>query len=410
MGYGHLRPAQSIADALGLPVHRIDAPPLASESEVRTWSRHRRTYEVVSRLTQSRVVGRAFLGVLEYLTKIHPLYPQRDQSRPTRSVKALHKLLSSEVMDGLFSLFEESGGPLVTTFYAPAIAAELHGLTDIYCIVTDSDIHRIWAPLDTANTKIRFLVPGRRVLRRLRAYGVPRANIECTGFPLPGELVGGADSAVARRNLAARLGRLDPEGVFRQQVKHDLPVVDDDRPPLLTFAVGGAGAQVRTVLTFLAGLTDLLREGRLRIALVAGVHAHVADAFNEWIAASGLGTENAGAIRVLFTPVFEDYYRAFNELLAGTDLLWTKPSELVFYAALGIPLLLAPPIGYQERYNRRFLLERGAAVEQRDPRFAGQWLAEMLADGTLAAAAWSGYLHLPRHGTDRIVQSISEVS
>ena len=33
------------------------------------------------------------------------------------------------------------------------------------------------------------------------------------------------------------------------------------------------------------------------------------------------------------------------------------------------------------------------------PGYAGQWLAEMLADGTLAATAWSGYLHLPRHGS-----------
>ena len=38
-------------------------------------------------------------------------------------------------------------------------------------------------------------------------------------------------------------------------------------------------------------------------------------------------------------------------------MLWTKPSEMTFYAALGIPLILAPPLGAHERYNRRWALE-----------------------------------------------------
>ena len=38
-----------------------------------------------------------------------------------------------------------------------------------------------------------------------------------------------------------------------------------------------------------------------------------------------------------------DYFAAFNALLAETDILYTKPSELSFFAALEIPLGCAPP-------------------------------------------------------------------
>ena len=38
---------------------------------------------------------------------------------------------------------------------------------------------------------------------------------------------------------------------------------------------------------------------------------------------------------------FDAYWHAFNGTLADVDVIWTKPSEMVFYAGLGIPLILA---------------------------------------------------------------------
>jgi hypothetical protein len=46
----------------------------------------------------------------------------------------------------------------------------------------------------------------------------------------------------------------------------------------------------------------------------------------------------------------------------------------------------------------------GAGLKQDDPRHAAEWLREWLDDGTLAAAAWSGYVRLPKFGTPRIVE------
>ena len=98
------------------------------------------------------------------------------------------------------------------------------------------------------------------------------------------------------------------------------------------------------------------------------------------------------------------YFRKFNELLAETDVLFTKPSEMTFFAALGLPLVFSWPVGVHERYNRRWAIEAGAGLKQRDPRFANEWIQEWLVDGTLAGAAWSGFMRLPKFGLYRILE------
>jgi UDP-N-acetylglucosamine:LPS N-acetylglucosamine transferase len=126
------------------------------------------------------------------------------------------------------------------------------------------------------------------------------------------------------------------------------------------------------------------------------------------ISDAGLDAELGRSIEILHEPTFETYYRRFNERLQDTDILWTKPSEMTFYAALGLPLIFSWPVGVHERYNRRWAVEAGAGLKQRDPRYAGDWLAEMLSDGTLAASAWSGFMRLPKFGTYRIVEALGK--
>jgi hypothetical protein len=79
---------------------------------------------------------------------------------------------------------------------------------------------------------------------------------------------------------------------------------------------------------------------------------------------------------------------------------------MVFFAALGIPLVLSSPIGSHERYNRRWVLERGAGIRQPDPGRAGWRLVERIEDGTLATMAWSGYTRLPSDGLYRILDIV----
>ncbi|MFL5264146.1 MAG: DUF6938 domain-containing protein [Anaeromyxobacteraceae bacterium] len=414
MGYGHLRAAHAVARALGAEVLHADAPPLASDEEARLWKHTRLAYEATSRLSQLPWVGGPLRSALEALTDIPRLHPLRDLSGRTAAVRAVERLLHRGVGRGLVDALHASGAPLVTTFYVPAIAADRAGCRRVHCVVTDADVNRVWATAEPAKGRIRYLAPSRRVARRLVAYGVPPERITFTGFPLPDELVGGASLETLSRNLAARLVRLDPEREFRRAYRDELarflgplPGELQGSPPLVVFAVGGAGAQAELARVFLPRLRSAVLGGRMRLALVAGTRREVADGFRRELDRARFGAAAANAVEVLEASTFAEYYDRFNALLARADVLWTKPSELTFYAALGLPLVFAWPVGTHERYNRRFAVEAGAGLRQGDPRYAADWLAEWLADGTLAGAAWSGFMRLPKHGLYRIVEAVT---
>jgi hypothetical protein len=136
---------------------------------------------------------------------------------------------------------------------------------------------------------------------------------------------------------------------------------------------------------------------------VAGVHRGVAEAFRRWAAREGLDPRPGSGLEILVAEDFPSYERSFNAALAGTDVLWTKPSELVFFAALGLPLLLAPTLGFHERRNRRLARRGGFALDGRRPAGVPARLAAALRDGSLAEAAWRGFRRLPARGTWRIL-------
>ncbi|WP_243338021.1 hypothetical protein [Anaeromyxobacter soli] len=414
MGYGHMRAAMPLADALGTEVLQVDRAPLVAPGEERLWQRVRSTYEGVSRLSQVPWVGAPLRRALEAVTDIPRLHPYRDLSAPTRGVDTLDRLVRKRQLGrGLVAELRRTGAPLLTTFYSPAIVADAAGLERIFCVATDSDLNRIWAPAEPRRTRIHYLVPTRRAARRLRSYGVPEDRITFTGFPLPEALVGGPALGALKANLAARVVRLDPSGEFRRTIPEELahflgalPREEEGQPPLLTFAVGGAGAQAGMAAELLPGFRRALEAGTLRICLVAGVRAEVDARFREIARRAGLEPLLGGPLDILLAPTFREYYDRFNALLARTDVLWTKPSELTFYGALGLPLVLAPPVGVHERYNRRWARESGAGLKQRDPRFAAEWLGDGIADGVLAAAAWAGYMRLPKFGLHRILEAV----
>jgi hypothetical protein len=226
-------------------------------------------------------------------------------------------------------------------------------------------------------------------------------------------LLGGVDVPIARRNLAARLVRLDPKGAFRSQARDEiqaflgveLPADQEGVPPLATFTVGGAGAQTELARRLLRSLKTTIEEGRLRLCLSAGVRQEVSDRFTVWIREAGL--EGHPSVSILCEKDFDSYYAAFNRLLGETDILWTKPSEMTFYGALGLPLVLSRPVGVHEGYNLRWAIENGAGLKQRSPDYAGFWMREWLAEGTVAAAAWFGFLRLPKFGVYRILERVT---
>ncbi|HEX3556143.1 MAG TPA: hypothetical protein VIA62_23230 [Thermoanaerobaculia bacterium] len=417
MGYGHLRAAHALATELGTEVLHVDRPPLVAAEELRLWRASRRFYEITSRASQVPVVGAPLRSLLESLTDIPHLHPQRDLSSPNLQVRSLNRLVEKGLGRGLADHLRATGAPLVATFFAPALSAQFHGCEQVFCVVTDVDINRAWVPLEPARSRIVYLTPSYRAVHRLRAYGVAREHIEYTGFPLPPELLGGPDLPALRGNLAGRLVRLDRKRVFRDQTRGEihhflggLPEDQEGRPPLLTYTVGGAGAQADLARPLLRGLRELIEEDRLRLCLSAGVRSEIAARFHEWVRKAELSDRLGHGVEVFSAPTLEDYFPRFNALLAATDVLWTKPSEMTFFSALGLPLVFSAPVGVHERYNRRWAIENGPGLKQRDPAQASYWLREWLNDGTLAGAAWTGFVRMPKFGLYQILERVTGAS
>lgn len=415
MGYGHMRAAAPLASVLNTKVYAADRAPLADTAEEQRWKEAREFYERLTKFSQFAGIGRPLQLLVNGMTAIPHLHPVRDLSAPTMATKYLAKAIRNGLGAGMAKHLREHNSTLLTTFYAPAIAADFHGLDRVFCVVTDSDINRIWAPVDSSRTRITYLAPGPRVVRRLRSYGVPAERIEMTGFPLPDSLLGGPDLPALKKNLASRLVRLDPTGTFRSTYREELshflgPIPEastlERRIPRVTFAVGGAGAQVEVGRQLIRALRDPILEGKLVLTLVAGIRAEVAEELHQAVAEAGLDGQLARTVDILLERNLEKYFARFNEVLADTDVLWTKPSELTFFGALGLPLVLAAPVGVHESFNRRWARECGAGLKQRDARYAWGWLEEWLQDGTLAGAAWSGFMRMPKFGTYRIAELV----
>jgi hypothetical protein len=310
---------------------------------------------------------------------------------------------------GLVERLLADGRALVTTFYAPAVVADAAGI-DAACVVTDVDVNRVWVPRNPGASRVRYCVPAHRTARRLLAYGVVPRRIHVTGFPLPPGLLGGEGLPVRRRLLADRLRRLDPAGAFAREagpearrVLADADPAAGKAPPHVVFAIGGAGAQRQIAEALVRALSGEIERGALRLTVVAGTRADTRAALDRFLARGGHDRLRGRGLEVMSADTFSEYAARFERLMADADLLWTKPSELVFFGALGLPIVLAPPLGCQERANGAWALRRGAGVLPPPQRMTTQWVKDCLKDGSFARAAWAGASRMPAEGTYRVL-------
>jgi hypothetical protein len=382
------------------------------KKEKRQWTIFRNSYETLSRTRQIPLIGPYLFSLLEKLQNISPYYPRRDQSGPSLQVRSLYTLIRRGMGRGISEILNTRRLPVVTSFYAAAIAAE--ELTDlpVYCIICDADINRVWVAERPQESRIIYFAPCGSAMRRLKEYGVPDERIYLTGFPLPMENIG-TNMEILKRDLARRLIRLDPTKRFRiihgEEVRSYLgDSWDPDMgsgPITITYAVGGAGAQAEIAGGAVKSLSNMIKEGKVRLNLVAAHRKEVNDYFEKLITKHGL-TMSEG-IRILYNQDKNEYFRQFNELLHDTDILWTKPSEMSFYCGLGLPIIIAPPIGPHEVYNQRWLRDLGAGLHQSDPQYCSEWIMDYLVDGKLSLAAWDGFLYARKLGVEKIAEVLT---
>ncbi len=411
MGYGHQRavfPLRQIAEEEIITVGSNDAD---SANEKKLWQRVLGVYEFLSRAKSIPVIGKSLFNILDSFLKIPSFYPIRNLSNTTFQVNMLESSIKKGLCKGMLEKIKTKDLPLLTSFFASAIAADMKGYSRIFCIICDADLNRVWVSKEPAESRVEYFAPCGKAAQRLRAYGVPDERIYLTGFPLPLKLLGDEKLSQLKFDLGQRLFYLDPQNKFRirhgKNVKHFLGEENcefkNDRELTITYAVGGAGAQKEIGGNIAYSLKNKISAGKIKLNLVAGTKELVRDYFLK-IKSSFINSKN---INVIYNENLDEYFNNFNEALKTTDILWTKPSELSFYCGLGIPIIMTPAIGSQEKFNSKWLREIQAGVRQENPEYSDQWLTDYLNKGILAEAAWSGFLKARKLGTFKIIEMIN---
>ena len=409
MGYGHQRAVYPLRHIAEDGIITVGSSEAVSKAEKKLWKRLLNAYEFFSRAKGLPIIGPPLFSMLDSLMRIPSFYPMRNLSNTTFQVNLLESLIEKGLCKGMLDTTSTKNLPLVTSFYASAVAADKKGFNKIYCIICDADINRVWVAKQPWESRIEYFAPCGKAAQRLKAYGVPEERIHLTGFPLPDELLGDENLSVLKKDLAQRLFYLDPKRKFwarhGRNVEYFLGKEDcvfkNQRKLTITYAVGGAGAQKEIGGKIAQSLKEKLRAGEVKLNLVAGIRQEVNEYFESVKSEVDTGDEG---INIIYSKSLQDYFGQFNRALRETDILWTKPSELSFYSALGIPIIMSPIIGSQEKFNRKWLREVQAALKQENPEYTEQWLYDLLNRGTLAESAWDGFLKVRKLGTFKIKQ------
>jgi len=435
MGYGHQRTVYPIKD-LAFKEKLIIANDYEGipEKDKRIWELTRRFYEFISRSKRIPLIGENIFFLYDKFQKIPGFYPKRDLSKPTLGLKQIFSLIKKGWGKDLISKLKEKPLPLITSFFIPAFMAEAFKYPgDIFCIVCDADISRSWVSLNPKKSRIKYFAPNSWVNNRLKLYGIKERNIFLTGFPLPCENIGTKKAEILKHDLSHRILNLDPKREYYQQYrvlidKHiGLLPKKSDHVLTMMFTIGGAGAQKEIAIKYVKSLSEKIKKKEVKVILSAGIRKKIKEYFLKNIKKLGLEknlNKNVDPVRdsngkkrvqnknisngveIVFSEKIEDYFKDFNQKLRKTDLLWTKPSELSFYTGLGIPIIMAPSIGSQEDFNKKWLISLGAGVVQENPVYANEWVFDYLNSGRFAEAMIDGFIEVEKLGFYNIKETV----
>ncbi|MCL5733299.1 MAG: hypothetical protein M1334_01365 [Patescibacteria group bacterium] len=413
MGYGHQRtacPLKYLApNGVFINANDYEGMPELDRSK---WESVRKFYEFISRLKFSSWLGAWVFSIFDHFQKIISFYPKVKNERTTFDLQQIFKWLKDGWGKDLIDKLAKNPMPFIATFSVPAFMAEYFNYPgEIYCVVSDTDVARPWVALNPEKSRIKYLAPTQRVAERLKLYGVKEGNIFLTGYPLPKENIGD-NLEIVKSDLSERLLNLDPKGNYS---RYFLPLIQSYiGKPLsksghiltLLLSIGGAGAQKEMAVQIAASLKKKIKNKEIRLMFSAGARGEVRNYFEKEVKNIGLEKELNKGVFIISGDNLEEYFKKFDAALRTTDILWTKPSELSFYCALGIPIIIAPPIGSQEDFNREWILRLGTGIDQKDLNYIDQWLFDLLDDGWFAGAAMRGYIEAEKRGVFNIEKAV----
>lgn len=411
MGYGHQRAAFPLLGLGGGESITVNDYEGIEEKERKYWISSLKSYEFISRFKKIPLLGGLVFAIMDEMQEIKPFYPFRNLSPLSLQQRFFLRSIRSGLGKGLITKLSQNPLPIISSFFVATYFTEFYDYPGpVYQIVCDSDASRAWGPIKK-DSKTIYLLPNNKLKTRFQMYGVPAKQLVVTGFPLPKTNIG-EDQTILKADLMARLERLDPYRRFYAKYKgiliqHGLDYGQSPRtsdPIHIVFAVGGAGAQKELGINLVRKLAKNIQENHVKVTLVAGVRQEVAGYFRQEL--KGLGLSQSRAINILCESTKAAYFQEFNALIRQADILWTKPSELSFYCALGLPIIMTETIGSQEDFNRQWLLSLGAGLDSLASEYVDEWLKDWLDSGRLAKTALDGFLNAESMGTYNIEKII----
>ena len=132
MGYGHLRAAVPLKPIAHEGIITLGENDGSTPGERRLWNKFQGLYSRFSRAKGIPVIGKYIFKILDRFQYIPSFYPVRNLSKSTFQVSLLSSLIDKGLCAGLLGTMERNPFPLVTSFYAPAIAAEMRGTQPVY--------------------------------------------------------------------------------------------------------------------------------------------------------------------------------------------------------------------------------------------------------------------------------------
>lgn len=394
MGLGHLRALYPFEELYNTQTIVLGQNSTSSSLNRFLWRKALTGYNWISRHQQLPVIGKPLFSILDSLLAIAPLSDKKIASKGSFQLGLVEYAIKAGLCDELENY--SSKKIVLTSFYAPTIYfSKKHPEVKLLCQICDTDLSRVWVPRKASNNII-YLATCVQARNRLLSYGVAKNNIHITGFPFPNSLVGDINQGIAKTNFEERLVRLKM-AAGKTNIKTPLRIL---------FAIGGAGAQTGIALQAVQSLSVQILNGDIEFTLV------VPPQFKHHKNLNKLKSrifKNCEFFKVVYSNSQTSYFNSFNKAISISDVLWTKPSELSFYSALGIPIIISPPLGAQERANREWLLEMGAGVDQMRPTQTHIWINNLLMSGLLHRMAKQGWENGIRTGSYSTVDLINSL-
>ena len=420
MGYGHQRTAFNLRNLAFKEIIQINNYKNIPLKDKIFWEINKESYYFVSKLTDIPIIGNFLFNIfLDRFQRIEDFYSDyKGKKNKNFQLNSNYFYIKLGFGKDLIQILKKENEkiPIISTFFMPAFLAEYHHYKgEIFCIICDTDISRSWAPFFPEKSKIKYFASTKRTAERLKRYGVKKENIYLTGYPLPPENLGDEKLTILKEDLKYRLLNLDPKRKFQKKYlplikKHlkELPKNPNHNLSLM-LSIGGAGAQKKFAEKILESLRDQIENNSINLTLIAGNKQKVNQYFLKIIEFFNLKERLNKNLKIIYKEDINSFFAQFNQELRKTDILITKPSELSFYAGLGLPILILPPIGHHEVLNKNWLIRKGAGIEIEDLKYIKNWLEDFLNAGLFFKAAISGFLEIRKLGTFKITKIIQNL-